>query len=196
MAIKCFNKINVGRIVNDGLGDDIRTAFLKINGTFDHIEELMDIALSRDAENVGGGVGLFKQKNDNILEFRSISGGRYTDVEEVGDTVVINNTTPQPFTRIDTNIGSVFSARTPNITIGGGDDIIVTADDSTGNITIDTRTIDHHSFMSILSTYDFGPIDGDFNNPVQFDLANTNIEFGTITVPSHTNLDCGFAFES
>ncbi len=196
MAIRCFNKINVGRIVNDGLGDDIRTAFLKINGTFEHIEELLGLALGRDAVNIGTGIGVFSDKVDNILEFKSLLGGNsHITVTESDGTIIISNTAPAPFTRIDTNIGAVFSSHTPEISIGGGDDILVTADQHSGIITIDTRRINDQSVISILTTFDFGPVGGDFDNAVQFDLANTNIEFGTINTPSHTNLDCGLAIE-
>lgn len=185
-------KINIGKIVNDGLGDDLRTAFQKINGNFDYHEDQINLALSRDAENVGGGARVFQQKEEHILKFRSLLSGRFTVIHELHDGVVIESTVPQPFTRIDTNEGSVFSDGengNHEITIEGGNDIVVKAHGPT--ITVDTRGIHGVPFIHILQTYDFGPIDGDFSNPVQLGLAGSNIDFGTADIPGTINLDCG-----
>lgn len=187
--IKNNRRINVGRIVNDGLGDDIRTAFQKINGNFDDYENLIDIALSRDANNVGHGAKVFKEKRDNILEFKTLLSGRYTVIEEIGDSIQISSSSPQPFTRIDTNQGTVLANNTPEITFEGGEDIVINAAGS--QISVDARQINGRSIRQILGTYDFGPAVGDFANPLQFDLANTNIDFGTVEIPSNTNLNCG-----
>ena len=189
MAIRRCNKINVGRIVNDGLGDDLRTAFLKINGNFEELEDQVELALGRDAENVGNGVPVYKNKEDNILKFRSFLPGRYTEIEEMGDAIQIGTNVPQPFTRFDTNEGTVLSYDHPELTFAGGEDIVVKANGPV--ITIDSRGINGKHFMSILTSYDFGPANGDYNNPVQFDLANTNIDFGTSFIPGNINLECG-----
>ena len=58
-------KINVGRIVNDGLGDDLRTAFLKINDNFESVDDQLGITLTYGATNVGNGVEVFKRKYDD-----------------------------------------------------------------------------------------------------------------------------------
>lgn len=65
--------INVGQIANDGTGDDLREAFIKVNANFEDLD-------LRDNEkttvtNLGTGEGIF----DNILNFdirlKSIKGG-------------------------------------------------------------------------------------------------------------------------
>lgn len=183
------NKINVGKIVNDGLGDDLRTAFQKINGNFDELEEQFEIILQSGAENVGSGAPVFKHKHENKLQFRSLLPGRYTEIEEVGDGIQIGTNVPQPFTRFDTNEGTVLSHNHPEVTFGGGQDIIVKANGP--NISIDTRGINGLPFMHILTMYDFGPIDGDFSNPIQLSLASSNIDFGTVEIPGTLHLECG-----
>ncbi len=187
-------KINVGRIVNDGLGDDIRTAFLKINDNFDGIDDQLGITLTYDAANIGDGSGIFKRKYDSILEFKTLIGGEDVDVTEFENSIVISAVIPESFTSIATDNGAVFADHSTNITIAGGEDIIVSAADSI--ISVDTRLINNKSITNILTTYDFGPISGDFENTVQFNTANSNIEFGTIDIPSNVNLECGLISES
>jgi hypothetical protein len=62
--------INLGNYANDGTGDDLRTAFEKVNGNFDILR--FEIA---GATNLGNGTGLFAQKNaiDPFLEFKSLT---------------------------------------------------------------------------------------------------------------------------
>lgn len=184
-----INKINIGKIVNDGLGDDLRTAFEKINGNFIHVIDQLDIALSRDAENVGNGAPVFKEKVNNLLQFRSLLSGRFTVVQELTDGIQISSTVPQPFTRIDTNEGTILSDQNHEITVEGGKDIIVKANGP--KIIVDTRGINGLPFMDVLTIMDFGPITGDYNNPVQLSLASSNVDFGTIEIPSTINLNCG-----
>jgi hypothetical protein len=51
--------INIGNVVNDGLGDDLRTAFQKVNANFTDLSAQLTIT----ATNVGAvGVGVFKEK--------------------------------------------------------------------------------------------------------------------------------------
>ena len=62
--------IDIGNIANDGTGDDLRTAFQKVNENFVELETSVDA--STVAANIGGGVGIFKQKVENTLQFRSL----------------------------------------------------------------------------------------------------------------------------
>jgi hypothetical protein len=58
--------INVGLIANDGTGDDLREAFIKINNNFDELSALSTIT----AENVGTyGQGVLQGVENNNLTF-------------------------------------------------------------------------------------------------------------------------------
>jgi len=177
--------INIGNQVNDGLGDDLRTAFQKVNANF----SALDAELGISGANVGTtGTGIFKQKNGAVFEFKNLTNGRHIALTEFNDNISIASTAPDAFIRIDTNAG-VLTANTGNggnITIQGGADIDVVTD---GASVITVQTI--VPVTSILTTYDFGHIVGTFNNSVQFALAWTNVDFGTITLPSSIDLDCG-----
>lgn len=174
--------INVGNIVNDGLGDDLRTAFQKVNANFSDLNSTLTIT----ASNIGvTGSNVFKQKSNNNLEFRSLVSGTKMFLEETDTAIIINSTAPDAFVRIDTNSGSVLADTYEQITVQGGRDVDVTALGSV--ITVNTVL----PVTKILTYTDFGPITGLFENSIQLALASSNIDFGTITEPSRFSLDCG-----
>jgi len=43
-----IQKVNIGSVVNDGTGDDLRTAFVKANNNFDELDNIIKIANSND----------------------------------------------------------------------------------------------------------------------------------------------------
>ena len=184
--------INIGNQVNDGLGDDLRTAFQKVNANFSDLGTQLTIT----ATNIGSvGTGIFKQKNGTNLEFKKLISGTKILIDDAAvDTVTINNTAPDAFFRFDTNSGSIIAGSGNNhgqITIQGGEDIDVTAFGSV--ITVDNVI----PVTKILTTFDFGFINGSFTNTTQLALAAANIDFGTIFITpgvsgaSTLNLDCG-----
>lgn len=62
--------INIGGYANDGSGDDLRTAFQKVNANFGQLSGTIAI---QSGTNLGSGTGLFAQKNLANLEFKSIT---------------------------------------------------------------------------------------------------------------------------
>jgi hypothetical protein len=174
--------INIGNQVNDGLGDDLRTAFQKVNANFSDLGTQLTIT----GANLGGvGIGIFKQKTGSILEFKSLISGSKISVDEFTDTIRIRSTAPDAFTQIDTNAGSVVAGTYPAITLQGGDDIDVTA---FGSVVTVNNVI---PVTSILTTFDFGYITGELDYTTQLSLAAANIDFGTITLEGTIGLDCG-----
>ena len=174
--------INIGNVVNDGLGDDLRTAFQKVNANFTEL----DSTLSITGENVGTtGTGIFKQKDGTNLQFKNLVSGTKVLIEDFDDTIKINNTAPDAFVRIDTNSGNVIAGTDGRLTIQGSADIDVVASGSI--ITINTVL----PFSTILTNYDFGNLNGQFNNSVQFNTSFSNVDFGTITYPGRLDLDLG-----
>jgi hypothetical protein len=75
--------INIGGFANDGTGDDLRTAFLKVNANF---AELGGVSGLTNGENLGAGVGVFAQRNatNPVLEFKTLTS--------VDDSIEINPT--------------------------------------------------------------------------------------------------------
>jgi len=99
MAIK---KINVGNAVNDGSGDDLRSAFVKVNENFDDLNNRQD----NIATNVGTGVGLFKEKVGSDLRFKSIVAGDGISLTNNNNTVTITNSDHALINELATNNGN------------------------------------------------------------------------------------------
>lgn len=182
--------INVGNLVNDGLGDDLRTAFQKVNGNFSELSSQLTIT----AENVGNGKRVFKRKDGANLEFRTIiSGGAGIAIEELEDAIAINNTAPVGFRKITSNSGSITSDVESDIIFDGVGNIDINI--AGPRITFDTININGRSYKDILSSFDFGYVDGIFDNAVQFSVANSNVDFGSAE-SSQINFDLGNAQSS
>jgi hypothetical protein len=183
--------INIGNVVNDGLGDDLRTAFQKVNANFTELNGSLTIT----AVNVNDtGVGVFKEKLGTELRFKKLVSGTKMLLTDTDTSIVLNNTAPDAFIRIDTDAGVMLASTHQQITIGGAaapgsvtsvKDIEVTAFNS--NISIKTII----PVTDILTSYDFGAITGTLNNSMQALFAVSNIDFGTITLPGRFDLDCG-----
>jgi hypothetical protein len=183
--------INIGNQVNDGLGDDLRSAFQKVNANFGELDSQLTIT----ATNVGTtGSGVFKQKVGANLEFKKLVSGTKMLLDDTGDTIVVNSTAADAFVRIATDSGNVLASANQNITFSGAaapgsttsrKDIEVTAFGST----VSFKTI--IPVTDILESYDFGVINGQFNNSMQALYAASNMDFGTILIPGRFDLDCG-----
>ncbi len=183
--------INIGNQVNDGLGDDLRTAFQKVNANFTDLSAQLTIT----ASNVGAtGAGVFKQKVGTDLEFKNLVSGTKILLDETDTAIIINNTEPDAFIRFDTDSGSMLASTHQQITLGGTaapgsvtsrKDIEVTVSGSS----VLFKTI--IPVTDILTSYDFGSITGEFDNAMQLIYAASNIDFGFITLPGTVSLDCG-----
>ena len=183
--------INIGNVVNDGLGDDLRTAFQKVNANFADLSTQLTIT----ATNVGAtGVGVFKEKVGADLRFKKLVSGTKMLLNENTDTVTVNNTAPDAFIRIETDAGVMLASTHQQITMAGTaapgsttsrKDIEVTAFGST----VSFKTI--IPVTDILESYDFGTINGSFTNAMQVALQSANIDFGTVLLPGRIDIDCG-----
>jgi hypothetical protein len=104
MTIK---RINVGNVVNDGSGDDLRTAFVKVN---DNFAELVDIhGEANTASNVGTGIGLFKEKVVSDLRFKSIVAGTGITVTGNSNTITIANNDDALINQINTQLTNLLN---------------------------------------------------------------------------------------
>jgi hypothetical protein len=183
--------INIGNVVNDGLGDDLRTAFQKVNANFSELSAQLTITVGTAATT---GINIFKEKVGAELVFKGLVSGTKMLLDDTGDNIIINNTAPDAFIRFDTDSGSVLASSFQQLTLQGTaapgsttsrKDIEVTASGSS----IRFKTI--IPVTDILTSYDFGFIDGQFNNAMQALYAASNMDFGTATLPGRLDLDCG-----
>ena len=183
--------INIGNVVNDGLGDDLRTAFQKVNANFSDLSTQLTIT----GANVGtSGVGIYKDKVGAVLEFKKLVAGTKMQLIDAVNGVEINNTAPDAFVRFDTDSGSMLASTHEQITLAG----TISSGAITGRKDIEVTTSGSNVYfkntipvVDILTIYDFGPIAGNFTNVAQMSMAASNIDFGTITQEGRIGLDCG-----
>jgi hypothetical protein len=186
-----IQSINIGNVVNDGLGDDLRTAFEKVNANFSDLSTQLTIT----ATNVGAtGVGVFKEKVGADLRFKKLVSGTKMLLNENVDTVTVNNTAPDAFIRIDTDAGVMLASTYQQITLAGT---------AAPGSTTSRKDIEVNAFGSVLSiktmipvtdileSYDFGTINGAYTNAMQVALQSANIDFGTVLLPGRIDIDCG-----
>jgi hypothetical protein len=110
--------VNVGINPNDGTGDDLRSAFLKVNDNFQLLASIG--GETNYGENVGGGSGqVYSTKLNEVLQFRTLAAGTGITINQSGNVITIGNsfTTPASFTKL-TNINvngneSSFTATGP-----------------------------------------------------------------------------------
>jgi len=131
--------INIGRIANDGTGDDLREAFDKINRNFEDLDLRIDD--KTEGENVGTGTGVFKQRLGYNLQFKTLVEGDNVLIDDLTDTVRITAAIPTAFENlvVVTDQGSLSIAPGQNFRINGGDNINTTVDTNSNSIVINAE---------------------------------------------------------
>lgn len=81
--------INLGEVVNDGTGDDLRTAFEKVVFNFTDIDGRLDDSLL--ITNIGSvGEGIFKEKVGREVKLKKLAGDVNIIVNDDGDTLSVD----------------------------------------------------------------------------------------------------------
>jgi hypothetical protein len=152
--------VNLGSYANDGTGDDLRTAFTKVN---DNTAEL-DLTRVVSAANLGLGAEIFKEKVDKNLQLRKINAGiNITVTQNANDITIatpdsINNlvedTSPQLGGNLDLNNLNILG--TGNIEING----VVIADEFTGNVVVRNNSLTIEAYNTITSDYNSISLNG------------------------------------
>jgi hypothetical protein len=176
--------INIGNQVNDGLGDDLRSAFQKVNANFTELQAALTVTVTTVGTT---GESLFKEQIGSNLRFKSLVGGNQITITSSTDALTFASTHPASFTSITTGSGPVLTANfdlnTNNITLSGGNNLETSVSGTV--ITIDSKI----DLDDALVNMDFGPIAGIFEFNTQLALAAANIDFGTIYSPGIISLD-------
>lgn len=110
--------INVGAAANDGTGDDLREAFVKINQNFEDLDLRIDD--KTEAVNVGSGVGVYKQRTGYNLEFKSLVAGNNVTLQEFENQITLAATGGLQNLIFLTDSGSVHVADGQTVRIQGG----------------------------------------------------------------------------
>lgn len=127
--------INVGLAANDGTGDDLREAFIKINQNFQEVESQIGIASATNLGSSGSRV-YASTTESGTLQFRRLVAGTSITLTELDNTIVFDANVPNSRFTISGNTGSLISGNGLNYNIVGADAINVVADENTKTITI------------------------------------------------------------
>lgn len=135
--------INLGTYANDGQGDDLRSAFQKVNSNFTQLDDIVAV----DGINLGNGTPVFAGKVEDPgvgdkLTFRTIKAGTNVNLSFDTSAITINainaiELDPAPKLSADFNLNSNDIIGTGNININGN----VTADSFIGNLTGNADTV-------------------------------------------------------
>jgi len=110
--------INVGLVPNDGTGDDLRTAFSKINANFDELE--LQGGQANTIHNVGTGIGIYKEKIGVDLRLKSLVAGSGVTLTNNPNEILIDNNR-NVLVRVNANTGSLIASTVDQaINIVGG----------------------------------------------------------------------------
>lgn len=89
-----INLINLGNTANDGRGDDLREAFLKVNSNFTNVNTELATLDQTSAASLPGGIDVYKQEVGSELQFRSLVAGNDIQLVENENTITIINSRP------------------------------------------------------------------------------------------------------
>jgi hypothetical protein len=171
----------LGQYANDGTGDDLRTAFTRVNNSFAALTSSIAV---NGGTNLGTGVGIFADKNSTNLEFRSLTSTSSTVTITASPTTI----NLESVTRIqsDTNPTLGGNLNLNNFHVSGGDT-------QTTVYGLDTRIL--NSLLAILINENSLHVDlGTFINPTGIkkdsngnviggDTKGYSLDFGGIISP-------------
>jgi hypothetical protein len=185
--------VKIGGYANDGTGDDLRTAFNKVNSLF---SELYITGAVDNASNVGtDGAGIFKEKVANNLHFKKLTssnnsiqfGENENTVDLTSFANVVEDTSPQLGGNLDLNnfnITGVGNIGEP-YTSEGRDRIKIN-----GIKILDLVAVIDMMLWSNTADINLGtvlePVGGE--GP----YSGINLDLGTVLSPSHIQLNFGY----
>ena len=169
-----ITRINVGNIANDGTGDDLRQAFVKVNNNFDELDAR--VVPQNNAENLGTGEGVYYTKDTNTLQFRSLIAGDNIALSGDGTSITITNNGNISITTDGTTLGLSGAGR--QFGIKGGQNITTSLSGSNINVNIDATDLvfqdKNPSLGAALNATNFNINNVDTLNAVTINATNIN----------------------
>mgnify|MGYP003950690263 CR=1 FL=1 len=111
--------INIGTLANDGTGDDLREAFIKVNQNFDDLD--LRSPESTTVANMGNvGEGIFSQKVGAEIQLKKLVQGSNVTLTSTPQGITVNATGGLQALTIVSDSGSVSLADGQSLSIFGG----------------------------------------------------------------------------
>jgi hypothetical protein len=118
--------INIGNIANDGTGDDLREAFIKVNQNFEELD-LRSPDLTKAANRGTEGEGIFFQIQNFELQFKRLIQGSNITLSSTNDAITIDALGGLQLLTIDTDQGSLTITDGDTLKLTGTEGIVVKA---------------------------------------------------------------------
>lgn len=214
------NPIDIGLIANDGTGDDLREAFIKINTNFDDL--YTTYVESTTAVNLGtGGYTVFQDQSDSELRFRRLEvDPLYPDtiglrVSDDGSTIYLQSR--QATIRFTDGTNTLSSSVDQVITFTGTEGAAITVNNGLRTVTVDSQLeretspkiaadldaqnnsitnlagLNNIAMSSIEQVFgfDFGSLDTTRTSIIDLLINSVNIDFGVMGVSDPHTVDAG-----
>jgi hypothetical protein len=111
--------INIGTLANDGTGDDLREAFIKVNQNFDDLD--LRAPESTTVTNVGNlGEGIFSQKVGAEIQLKKLVAGSNVSLTSSPQGITVNATGGLQQLVFVSDSGSIIAADGDSIRLVGG----------------------------------------------------------------------------
>jgi hypothetical protein len=180
-----LEKINIGNYANDGSGDDLRTAFTKINDNFQELALLG--GQNNTISNVGTGVGIYKEKIGTDLKLKSLTASSGISLTNSVNEINISYNRNHISIIVSDNGTLVASTPQQQLDIRGGTNIETSISENTliitntysiandpnpiinGNLDLNNFNIINANFISASEYY------GRFNGPLLGDSIGTHV---------------------
>jgi len=213
-----INLVNIGGVANDGTGDDLREAFVKVNNNFTELDNRNPEQTT--ASNLGTvGEGVFAQKSGFDLQFKKIVAGGNVTVTSDANGVIISSVGGLQALVVSTDAGNITLAEGDTFTIAGGtnvntatqgpDGIVINSltelsSDATpqlggtldgqGNKILNVRNIESLVYdVDVRDVYgfNFGTITKSASSIIEFLGTTIDVDLGTVVTPTDVDIDVG-----
>ena len=173
-----IQRIEIGGYANDGTGDDLRTAFNKVNANFTLLDSDAQI---NDGVNLGTGTVILKGKTSTILQFKTLTS---TDTS-VTLTATDNTVNLRANTVLSTDLTPALGG---NLNLNNRN-IVGTGDVRTSIWGVDIVALNAMVALLIESNNNIAIDLGSFNNPTGFDtnINGYSLDLGTFDTPEIAN---------
>ena len=154
--------INIGYAANDGTGDDLREAFVKVNANFEDLD--LRNAEETRAINLGTvGEGIYANVINYELQFKKLVAGNDVTLSSTATGITIDAYGGLKTIAVNSDTGAVELEEVASLNIVGGTDI-------TTRIVGDTLTIDYNGLSELVG--DTSPQLGGDLDAQSFNLLN------------------------
>lgn len=135
-----INYIDVGIVANDGTGDDLREAFIKVNENFQELDlRIVEETIIVNAGSLGQAV--YAGKIDGEHNFKRLLAGSNITLTSTANSITINSANSLDQLVVISDSGTVTVSRGQTLSVVGGDGINTDVDGQQLIINLDTSGI-------------------------------------------------------